>query len=49
MLPIVLVFLGIGWIGFTLMDEMRALDGLYMTFVTITTVLGYDCQSHHIN
>jgi len=40
MLPIVLVFLGIGWIGFTLMDEMRALDGLYMTFVTITTV-GY--------
>jgi len=40
MLPIVTVFLGLGWIGFTLMDEMRALDGLYMTFVTITTV-GY--------
>jgi len=40
MIPMMIAFLASGWVGFTLMDDMDALDGLYMTFVTITTV-GY--------
>merc|ERR1711934_174294 len=40
MLPMVLIFIGIGWLCFTLLEDMSALDGLYVTFVTITTV-GY--------
>lgn len=40
MVPMVFIFLGLGWVAFTLMDDMDALDGLYMTFITITTV-GY--------